>query len=735
MAERISPPSWTEWTRSPNDRTPQRKVFDDILGELRKEGLIEVRGSLFVHLARYSYLHVKNAMVEVASFVASVPDSIFGTTPPAYRITEVESVLKILQAAGLVTFLESFGSSPTKVLLTERLGAGEVARSQVVYAVQSHLREAIAAMEPAAVATRASSFPTVDSVSKATGTLPEHLAPGELCVQVQDRPESNETNPNPFVQETIDKSTAPLVLLQFWPLPDPRKEAGSSAGDPEFSLLIPGDLSLENLVRKLCVPILEEFFKGAGNQDEAAGIQAKYASYMHKYREKFTASGGLPASDRIDKVLSSGDPDGEGFANAVYVVVQVVKRSNPVVYQAARIAWARCMALRVAKRKSEKESQAKTLDTGLLVTRLRDSSRPLGIEDLKRTPDSSKKKEIGSKYATLTDLLPMAPAKEGQRPLVYEIKGTFVHRENLVRAFLDLREREALAQQERLAQAWAREGIPGPEGVFLADKDVSPPFFRAFELVHQERLLAPTMADFVRDFLPSDLDTSDLVHWLWPDGRKGSAGPVEIVNRGLDVVLYEDRDRLRRRSLAGVLGLPQVYQQIVKAAWNIIFMEEGVFSFIIRKILAMFGAKQKPLKESKTTKVKSGSDGKGGADGRGQAADPRAQKAAELKKLIELVPLAKDKAAILAEREKNASQWCFKLDKEAARQTKQTVDDEVTRYANQIKIEMLTEENSAKVALFLVDKSPTLKEVTSSRAFHRYLYLTALQRRTELLAK
>ena len=66
MADRVSPPSWTEWARTPNERTASRQVFDDLLGELRKDGMIDVRGSLFVHLAKYAYLQTRNAVLEVA---------------------------------------------------------------------------------------------------------------------------------------------------------------------------------------------------------------------------------------------------------------------------------------------------------------------------------------------------------------------------------------------------------------------------------------------------------------------------------------------------------------------------------------------------------------------------------------------------------------------------------------------------------------------------------------------
>jgi len=549
--------------------------------------------------------------------------------------------------------------------------------------------------------------------------------PGENCVPVQDRPDSNETNPHPFVQETIEAGTAPLLLLQFWPIPDPK--ADSTPGtEPEFSLLFPGEVGLDLLVKKYCLPLLEEFFRSPGNQDTAAGIQAKYASYMHKYREKFTANGGLPASDRIDKVLSSSDIDGEAFANAVYVVVQVLRKgSNPIVAQAARIAWARSMALRVHKRKAEKDAASRTQDGGLLLARLRDSARPLSLEELKRTPDATKKKEIGSKYQTITDLLPLNPVKEGTRPVVFEVGGNFVHRENLVRAFLDLRERESIAQQERLAQLWAHDGIPGPESLFLADKDASPAFVRAWELVLQERLMAPTLADFIKDYLPADIDNTDLIRWIWPDGRKGIPGTTELVNRGLDVVLYEDRDRLRRRSLAAVLGLPKAYPVIVKAAWNLVLMEDGLFRFVLRKILALFGSKPKPKAEAKEASK----------PGSSAPTDPKAQKKAELKKLKDLAPLAADPATLNVEREKAAGQWCFKLDGDAARRTRETVDSEISRYAQKIVLEQLTEENSAKVAIFLIEKSPTLASVTSSRAFHRYLYLTALRMRTDALQR
>jgi hypothetical protein len=90
---------------------------------------------------------------------------------------------------------------------------------------------------------------------------------------------------------------------------------------------------------------------------------------------------------------------------------------------------------------------------------------------------------------------------------------------------------------------------------------------------------------------------------------------------------------------------------------------------------------------------------------------------------------------LVKDREKAAQQWCLKLDAEAGRRTREAVDDEVVRLVNKIAIDQLSEENGAKVALFLVEKSSVLGQVTSSRAFHRYLYLTALLRRSEMLSR
>lgn len=384
MSDRITPPSWTEWTRSPNDRTPQRKAFDDLLGELRKEGLIEVKASLFVQLAKYSYLHVKNARIDVSAFIQGIPASVFGPIPPAYQRTEVEGTFSILAQAGLLTVLEELDGVSLTVLLTERRAAGEVARGQVYHAVLAYLREQFGRWNPGELVLRASSFPTVEATAAATGVDRAHLAPGEGCTPVQDRPESNETNPSPFLQETIDSVPSSLVLLQFWPLPDP-KAPGAAPDDPELSLVIPGDLSLASLVRDLAVPVLNEFFRSNDHHDLSAQVQAKYASYMAKYREKFSSSV-VQSGDRIDRVLSTTEPDSEAFANAVYVLVQVLKtpaRSQggkttkvTLIYQAARIAYAWAMALRVRKRKDEKEAASRGQDQALLVSRLKRAPGP-----------------------------------------------------------------------------------------------------------------------------------------------------------------------------------------------------------------------------------------------------------------------------------------------------------------------------------------------------------------------
>jgi len=738
MIDRITPPSWTEWTRNPSDRSPPRKIFDDILGELRREGLVEIRASLFVHLARYSYINIKNARIPVDGFLQSVPESIFQSVPPTYRQAEVDAMLKIIVAAGLATIEAGTANAITTVLLTEKQAAGQIVLSQVAHTILTHLRGVYSKWDPVDLVSRAGAFPTAASVAKATGVDKSHLAPGDGCQAVDDRPESNETNSNPFLQETLDQGAKPLAVLQFWVLPDQR--GTPAASDLEFSILIPGDLPLASLVRQYCIPILTAYFQSNDHHDGTTEIQAKYASYMHKYREKFANA--APASDRIDKVLSTADPEGEAFATAVYVAVQVLRSlgritptgrgSSAIVYQAARIAYAHAMAQRVRKRKDEKASALKVLDSSLLVSRLKDSNRPLSVEELRQTTDSTKNGEIGARYAVIIELLPLT-ATPGKRPLVFEIRETFVHRENLIRTFLDFREREALVQRERLAQIWAREGIPPVEEMFLADKDVSPDFLRVFELLHQERVLAANLPEFLKDFVPGPRDQLAMVGMLWPEGHRGPVTPVEVVSRGIDPILYEDKDRLRRKSLVGVLGLPRVYPLIVKAAWNLVFQEEGAFRFLLRRLSSLFGGKPKPkaAPEAKGSGARASSSSKGAAP----APDARAQKVAELKKLKSIAPALQNRDVLVSDREKLASQWNLKFDGEAARKTRQAVDDEVARLALKIPLDQLSEENSTKVAMFLVEKSTKLAQVTSSRHFNRYLYLTALLRRSDALGK
>jgi hypothetical protein len=745
MSERISPPSWTEWTRNPSERSSARKAFDEILGDLRKDGLIEIKGSLFVHLARYSYLHIKNARIDVESFIHSVPESTFQSVPPTYRQAEVDSMLTILVNAGLATIESGSSAGITTVILTEKQGAGEVARAQVLNTLLSHLRDVLSKWDPADLVSRSSSFPTVASVAKATGVDRAYLMPGEGCTALDDRPETNETNPNPFLQETVDQGGRPLVLMQFWPLPD---QKGTPTGpDPEFSLVMTGDRSIAATVREQCIPVLTEFFRSNDHHEAGAEIQAKYASYMHKYREKFASSSAAHAGDRIDKVLATADPEGEAFANAVYVAVQVLRSlgrsaapsggrgSSTVVYQAARIAYAHVMALRVRKRKDEKTAAARVQDTALLVARLRDSNRPLTVEELRKTTDSTKNSEIGAKYSSVLELLPLAAPKEGSRPPVFEIRGAFVHRENLIKTFLDLRESEGVAQRERLAQEWASAGIPPVEEIFLPDRAVSPDFLRVWELMHQERVLAVNLPDFLKDFVPGERDVLTMSRLLWPEGHRGAITPLEVVTRGLDPILYEDKDRLRRRSLAGVLNISKSYPAIVKAAWNLVFMQDGLFRFILRKIAAFFGGRPAARPEKEVVAKASAPTSASGSASAASAPDPRAQKMADLKKLKTLAPALQNREQLVMDREKLASQWNIKLDGEAARKTRQVVDDEVARLALKIPLEQLSEENSAKVALYLIEKSGTLSQVTGSRYFNRYLYLTALLRRSDTLGR
>lgn len=253
--------------------------------------------------------------------------------------------------------------------------------------------------------------------------------------------------------------------------------------------------------------------------------------------------------------------------------------------------------------------------------------------------------------------------------------------------------------------------------------------------MHNERVLAASNTDFLKDFLPDERELYPLSRLIWPEGHKGGVTPTEVLVRGIDVILYEDKDRLRRRPLVGVLNLAKAYPLIVKAAWNIVYMEEGMFRFILRKIASWFGGKPRAAEVKEEAAAKKGGGGAGaGAEGR-SGPDPRAQKAADLKKLRDLAPLLKDRATLLGDREKAASQWCLKLDTEAARKTRQTVDEEIFRLTPKIAVDQLSEDNGPKVALYLVEKSPVLAQVTSSRAFHRYLYLTALLRRSELLSK
>jgi hypothetical protein len=208
-----------------------------------------------------------------------------------------------------------------------------------------------------------------------------------------------------------------------------------------------------------------------------------------------------------------------------------------------------------------------------------------------------------------------------------------------------------------------------------------------------------------------------------------------VVTRGLDPILYEDKDRLRRRSLAGVLNISKSYPAIVKAAWNLVFMQDGLFRFILRKIAAFFGGRPAARPEKEVVAKASAPTSASGSASAASAPDPRAQKMADLKKLKTLAPALQNREQLVMDREKLASQWNIKLDGEAARKTRQVVDDEVARLALKIPLEQLSEENSAKVALYLIEKSGTLSQVTGSRYFNRYLYLTALLRRSDTLGR
>jgi hypothetical protein len=740
MADRLSPPSWTEWTRNPSERSPQRKEFDDILGELRKEGLIEVKGSLFVHLARYSFLQTKDATIDVRAFTRSVPDSVFGPTPPSYRGNEVESVIRILADAGLCRVTAQDGAGIVEVVLTSRQSAGEVTRNQISLAVLSHLRDVFRRWDPAALVHRASSFPTPETVAIAAQVDRELLVPGGIFVGVSDRPESNDTNPAPFLQETVERSHGSILLLQFWPLPDPKGSGGGT--EPEFSLLVPAEIPLASLVKDYAIPVLGEYFKSNEHHDLATEIQAKYANYMHKYREKFAASAGIVITDKIDKVLTTADPEGEAFANAVYVLAQVLRAAlkekmsnlrasnNPIVYQAARIAYAQVMAVRVKKRRAEKDAASRQSDSQLLVARLKESPRPLSLDELKRTPDATKNVEIGAKYASIIEMLPLVPAREGARPVVFELAGGFVHRESLLRTFLELRDRESGAQRGRLAQDWARTGIPPVDEVFLLDRDVSADFLKALELIHQERVLAQSTPEFAKEFIAGERELLMMARGVWPDGHRGAITPVEVISRGLDVILYEDKDRLRRRSLVGVLNLGAAYPAIVKETWNIVFVEDGLLRFLLRKLMAFFGGrmpKRKP-KEPAAPAVRSVATGP-------KAVDHSGAREADYRRLVSLAPAVADRVTLARDRDKLAAQWCLKLDQNAGRKTLDAVDDEVGRLVVKVKPDLLAEENSAKVALYLVEKSPVLAQVTSSRAYHRYLYLTALEKMAAFFGK
>jgi len=306
------------------------------------------------------------------------------------------------------------------------------------------------------------------------------------------------------------------------------------------------------------------------------------------------------------------------------------------------------------------------------------------------------------------------------------VKGAYLHRENLIRTFLELREREAFAQRERLSREWSVNGVPPVGEVVIPDREVAVEFLKVLDLLYQERVLAASLPDFLKDFVPGNGMALEAL--LWPDGGRVARTPLEMVARGLDPILFEDKDRLRRRTLAGVLGLADGHARLAKAAWNLVLVEQGFLRFVIRKLAALFGGSSKPqARKKKAGAAKVGAPAKG--------PDPRAARAAELQRLVDLAPLLKDREALAREREKAASQWCLKLDPEANRQTRRIVDDEIHRLAPKIDVEKLHDANAPKVALFLVERSAILESVTSSRAFHRYLYLTALQRRADLLSR
>lgn len=200
--------------------------------------------------------------------------------------------------------------------------------------------------------------------------------------------------------------------------------------------------------------------------------------------------------------------------------------------------------------------------------------------------------------------------------------------------------------------------------------------------------------------------------------------------KGLDPILYEDRDRLRRRSLTGVLGVTQAYSVIVKSSWEIVLKEDGLLRYLLRRMMALFGGGPKAKKKAKDEPVRSKKSASASA---APAKSQASAREADYKKLVALVPVLRDRETLAQDREKSAAQWCFKLDADAGRKTRQAVDDEVGRFAIRMKPELLSDENSAKVAIYLKEKSPVLAQITSSKAYHRYLYLTAVEKMAQFL--
>jgi hypothetical protein len=277
------------------------------------------------------------------------------------------------------------------------------------------------------------------------------------------------------------------------------------------------------------------------------------------------------------------------------------------------------------------------------------------------------------------------------------------------------------------------------------DGMVSEEYLATLTLLCKWRTMVQDRSVFAHYFLPLPEDGKD-VQFLRQGSWRGRSldNPGEIIHQ-VDQLIFNDSNATSRKDIPDILGLE--FREMAGQAWNGILLRDGIFRYLIQRLLGLFGRRsvQDPEKNRPMAPIPKKTEGQR-PQGPALASTRKKSATAKPPKTSAKTPaqdggqtalfhLIKNISDIDGEIEELFKKWNTKLGNSGALFRKKVDAVIIKDVAPRFSFATMTADQGEATALGLIAKNRVLNEVPQNkhRALARYIFLVALRHRLKNL--